>query len=202
MTPITPEKQTRPTFKSRVRASGRWFSLTGLLLTAVCFLLPFAMVSCDAPGGYGRVKAGGSTTYTGIDLVTGGSPDVTKTHLRPVEEQQEDQLPPQPLAIAAFVLVVAGGIAVVAFRDKNARRPFVALASAIAAVFLAATAIAVNATLEARVSEQLTVAMPVGKTPADFVHVGNGLALALVLACVTAVANALAWLIGKRRPDG
>jgi hypothetical protein len=44
--------------------------------------------------------------------------------------------------------------------------------------------------------------MPVGKTPADFVHVGNGLVLALVLVCVTAVANAIAWLIGKRRPSG
>jgi hypothetical protein len=181
-----------------VRASGRWFSLTGLLLAGVCFLLPFAMVSCDAPGGYGRVKAGGSTTYTGLDLVAGGSPEVTETHLRPVEEQQEDRLPPQPLAIAAFVLVVAGAVAVVVFKDKNVRRPFVALAAAIAAVFLAATALAVNATLEARLREQLTVAMPVGKTPADFVHVGNGLALALVLVCLTAVANAIAWLIGKR----
>lgn len=209
MGPITPEPDTSTTiastpasFTSRVRASGRWFSLAGLLLAGLCFLLPFALVSCDAPGGYGRMKAGGSTTYTGLDLVTGGSPEVTKTHLRPVDEQREDRLPPQPLAIAALVLVIASAVAVVVFRDKNVRRPFVALAAAIAAVFLAATALAVRATLEGKLQEQLTVPMPAGKSAADYVHVGNGLAIALVLASVTAVANVLAWLIGKRRPPG
>jgi hypothetical protein len=205
VTPVTsvPSGTARGSIRSRVRASGRWFSLTGLVLAGLCFLLPFALVSCDAPGGYGRVKAGGSTTYTGVDLATGDEPDVTRTHLRPAAEQREDQLPPQPLVIAAFALILAGAAAVILFRDPNVRRPTVALAGAIAAVFLAAAALAVPATLEARLQEQLTAPMPAGKSAADFVHVGNGLWLSLVLVCLAAVANAVAWLLGKRRrPEG
>lgn len=185
--------------KARIKPAGRWFSLAGLVLAGVCFLLPFALVSCEAPGGYGRAKAGGTTTYTGFDLVTGDEPQVTETHLRPAGERQDDRLPPQPLAIAALVLIAAGAAAVVLFRDAGVRRPSVALASAMAAVFLAATALAVKATLEGKFRAQLTVPMPDGKSPGDYVHVGNGLWLAVVLSAVTAVGNVVAWMLRRKR---
>ena len=34
-------------------------------LALLLFLMPFLSVSCDAPEGYGRTTAGGTTSYTG-----------------------------------------------------------------------------------------------------------------------------------------
>jgi len=39
-----------------------------LALALLVFLLPFLSVSCDAPGGFGRVAQGGTTSDTGVEL--------------------------------------------------------------------------------------------------------------------------------------
>jgi hypothetical protein len=116
-------------------------------LALVLFLMPFLSVSCDAPEGFGRTTAGGTTTYAGLDLAVGNAPAVDDDHLRPVAQQSDDDLGAQPLVLAAAIGVFVALVAVlIAKRYKLA---------AIVGV-LAATALVVGLLL-ARAS--LTVAL-------------------------------------------
>jgi len=181
----------------------RWLSLTGFLLVAFCFLLPFVAVACDAPGGFGRVQPGGSTTYTGFDLVTGDRPDVTVDRLRPPAQRRDDRLGPQPLAIAAAVLVAAGAVTAVALSRRRVRRATGAALGAAAAVFLVANQATAVALLTLRLREQLTVPMPPGREAGDYVRTGNGFWLALILLATIAAANTAGLLtrpLGRLRP--
>ena len=79
----------------------RWLRPAGFVLAGLFLLMPFIAVSCDTPGGYGRAAPGGTTTYTGTDLISGGSPEVTEDKVR---EGADQKLDPQPLAMAAALL--------------------------------------------------------------------------------------------------
>src|SRR5947207_3332653 len=75
------------------RRASRWLSPVGFVLVALFFVLPFVSVSCDAPGGFGRAAPGGTTTYTGLTLVTGGTPEVAPTdRVRPAADRRDDRL--------------------------------------------------------------------------------------------------------------
>ncbi|MDI1462447.1 hypothetical protein QEZ54_15860 [Catellatospora sp. KI3] len=182
------------------RTTARWASPAALILAGFCLLLPFLAVSCDAPGGYGRAAPGGTTTYTGWDLAVGGAPEVTPDHLRPAAQAQDDTLPPQPLAIAVLVLVVAGLAAALAIGGVRARRAATALAAAIGVVFLVANQATARALLESRLREQLTAPMPSGKTAADFIADQGGFALCLLLLTLVAIFNAVGWLRAPAAP--
>jgi hypothetical protein len=177
--------------------AARWLSPAGFLLVAVCFLLPFVAVACDAPGGFGRVEPGGTTTYTGFDLVTGGEPDVTADRLRPPAARRDDRLGPQPLAIAVIVLVAAGVVSAVALPRRRSRRAAGAALAAVAALLLVANQATVVALLAARLREQLTVPMPAEREAGDFVKSQNGFWLALILLVALAAANAIG--LARRR---
>jgi hypothetical protein len=181
------------------RRASRYFSPTGFVLAALCFLLPFATVSCDAPGGYGRSAPGGTTTYTGMDLVTGGAPTVDPNHLRAAEQRQDDQLDPQVLGIAALLLTLSGA-GVAAVRQARTRRVLAAGLAAAAALFLVANQATATGLLAARVQSQLTVPMPAGKTAASYVHTAGGFLIALVLLAVLALGNLIARLRVRRGP--
>ncbi|MGH3737273.1 MAG: hypothetical protein ACRDT6_16900 [Micromonosporaceae bacterium] len=94
----------------------RLLSPAGFALVAVCFLLPFLTVSCEAEGHRGEV------TYQGADLVVGGAPDVAMDGMTREElpeglrsNEQIDELEglePQPFAIAALLLIVVGAATV------------------------------------------------------------------------------------------
>ncbi|HET6215325.1 MAG TPA: hypothetical protein VFE14_20840 [Micromonosporaceae bacterium] len=177
----------------------RYFTPTGFVLAALCFLLPFATVSCDAPGGYGRSAPGGTTTYTGVDLVVGGAPTVDPKHLRPVGERWDDRLNPQILAIVTLVLILAG-IATVALRQARVRRAVAAGLAAAAAIFLLANQATTEALLVARLESQLSVPMPAGKGAGDYVKTGNGFGFALIILIAVLLGNLIAWLVGRSRP--
>jgi hypothetical protein len=185
-----------------LRRVTRWFTLAGFLLAALCFVLPFVTVSCDVPGGYGRAKPGGSTTYVGVDLVAGDEPDVRPSDaVRPVGERREDRVGPQPLAIAALLLTGAGAVAAGLYKP-GVRRASAALIALAAAGFLAVNQAVTQRLLADRIRDQLTQPLPAGKVPADFVHTEAGFLLCLVLLVVTALGNAVAWLVGRRRRVG
>lgn len=158
-------------------------------LALILFVLPFLSVSCDAPGGYGRAKAGGTTTYSGLALMTGGAPSVDDDKLRPDAEQQSDELPAQPLlALAALAIVGAIVIPLV----STARRRLAAMIGALGAVLIVVGMLVARATLVDRVAEQATVAFPAGKSAGDYVKVGIGFFIVTVLTIVGSALSALA----------
>ena len=159
------------THPSGIRRVARVGSPVTLAFAFVLFLLPFLSVSCDSPGGYGRTKAGGTTTYTGLDLAVGSSPKVDDEHLRPTAEQQSDDLGVQPLvALAALGILAAILLAVL---PAHRRRMSVLLA-ALSAALLAVGTLVARATLVDRVAEQATLPYPAGKSAGDYVKWGIG----------------------------
>jgi hypothetical protein len=188
--------------RRRLAAVARWFTLTGFLLAGLCFVLPFVTVSCDVPGGYGRAKPGGSTTYVGVDLVAGDQPDVRPSDaVRPEAERREDRIGPQPLAIAALLLAGLGAVTAGLAR-VGVRRASAALIALAAAGCLALNQALTQRILADRIGEQLTAPLPPGKVPADYVHTEAGFLLCLVLLVVTGLGNAVAWVVGRRRRVG
>jgi hypothetical protein len=172
------------------------FVLAGFLLAA-----PFVTVSCDAPGGYGRAAPGGATSYTGLDLVTGGRPTVSSDHLRPADHIQPDTIGPQPLAIILLALLAAGAVTAIVLAEPRRRRGAVTvMGGAAVGVLLLNQAVAHNA-VEQKLVHQLTVPMPVGHTAKDYVHTGAGFLWCLLVLVVLTVANLIVWRRTRTRPS-
>jgi hypothetical protein len=171
----------------------RGLTPAGFVLAGLCFLLPFATVSCDAPGGFGRAAPGGTTTYTGVDLVIGGAPAVDKP--APLAQQRDDRLGVQPLAVALAILIVGAGVATAVVSHARARRITGLATATSAAVLLVANQAVTEALLAEQLREQLTEVMPAGKRAADFVHTGQGFGVCLLVLLGVIVGNAitLAW---------
>ncbi len=180
--------------------AGRWLSPTTLILAGLCFALPFATVACDTPGGYGRAAPGGTTTYTGFDLVVGGEPNVAPADkVRPLVGR-DDKLWPQPAAAAALVLIVSCAALAIRLKDPRVRRASVTVLAGVAATALLVNQALVEAELAVRVGEQLTRPLPAGKVIRDYVHTGQGFGLCLVLLVLTAAVNAIGWWRKRTRP--
>jgi hypothetical protein len=173
----------------------RWLSPTALALAALCFVLPFATVACNTPGGYGRAAPGATTTYTGVDLITGDKPDVKPLeHLRPVAEWRDDRLGAQPLATIVVLLIVMGLIGAVAISEVSLRRASVATAAGGALVLLVLNQAFVMSALVTKVGEQLTQPLPPGKHVRDYVQTGPGFLFCALLLLATLLPNAAGWV--------
>jgi hypothetical protein len=184
----------------KLRATGRALSPTTLILAGLCFALPFVTVSCATPGGYGRAAAGGTVSYTGVDLAVGGQPDVTPADkLRPDSQQRDDRLPPQPTALILLVLIAAGTGAAIAMTETRARRATVALIGGVAATALLVNQALAQSEVTVNVGEQLALASP-GADPHQYVNAGIGFVICLILLLGVTVANAIAWW-WRRKPQ-
>jgi hypothetical protein len=173
--------------------------MTGFVLAALCFVMPFATVSC-VPGGFGRAQPDAATTYLGIDLVAGDEPQVNPPEkARPPSQQTDDRLPAQALEIAALGLAVAGALAAGLLTRPLVRRMGALAVAVVAAALLVAGEAVVRDTLADRVREQLTQPLPAGREPIDYVGTGPGFVLCLALLVVTAVGNGVAMLVARRR---
>src|SRR5262245_29569108 len=82
----------------------RLLSPTGFVLILLLFGLPFLAASCEAPQGDFEFSA----TYTGVDLVVGGHPDLVSSVDDASERRFDLPFPVQPLAVVALVAIVAG----------------------------------------------------------------------------------------------
>jgi len=175
-----------------------------LVLAGLCFLLPFVPVACNTPGGYGRAAPGGTTAYTGVDLITGGEPDVTPADkVRPADQQQEDRLPPQPVATIVVLLVVAGAVTTVVASDARVRRAAATVFAGGAVVLLVVNQALVESALVAQVREQITQPLPAGKVVRDYVKTGQGFGFSFLLLMTVIVANAIGWFrLRSRRTSG
>jgi hypothetical protein len=167
----------------------------------MCFLLPFVTVACDTPGGYGRAAAGGTTTYTGVDLAVGGQPAVTPREKElPAAVGREDRLWPQPAAIAVLVLLVGAVALAVRTGQPRVRRASVAALAAVAAAALTVNQALVEAEVALRVGDQVAQALPAGKSARDFVQTGLGFALCLALLLAVALVNGIGWWRTRAQP--
>jgi hypothetical protein len=195
---IGPGRSEEPTVPRFIRA----LTPAGFLLAGLCFVLLFATVSCDAPGGFGRAAPGGTTTYTGLDLSLNGAPSVDRP--APLAQQRDDRLGVQPLAVGLAILIIGGGITATVIRHARQRRITAAGIATAAAVFLVANQVTIQQLLASRLREQLTVPMPAGKRAVDFIHTGSGFAACLLILLGIAVGNATLtawhwWLLPRQR---
>lgn len=174
----------------------RWLRPAGFVLAGLFLLMPFVTVSCDVPGGFGRAAPGGTTTYTGVDLVTGGSPEVTPDKVR---EGANERLDPQPLAMALVVLLLAGIAVVLLFEQQLLRRAVTTAVAGAAAIFLIANQLTVQSLLRARVREQLTQPLPADKQIGDYVHNQQGFWFCLTTLVVLVMLNGAGWLRSATR---
>jgi hypothetical protein len=187
---------------ARVRRLNGWLSPAGLFLAGLLLLLPFVAVSCAAPGGYGRGAAGSTTTYTGVDLVTGDEPEVSPAdQLRPAGQARDDRLGVRPLAVAALLLIVAALVASIVLVTPLRRRLLVSGLAVLAALSLVAEQVTVRTLLTSRLREQLAAPLPAGKQVGDYVQTQPGFWLCLLTLLVVAVANGVA-LLRALRPRG
>lgn len=144
------ELQRRPALPPLVR---RLASPAGLIMAGLCLLLPFMSASCASES---RPRVQWQVTYTGVDVLTGGRPDVAftddadKEPIHTLDDAEVRQLlgtppaplPPQPSAWLAVALLVAA-LAATALPSRTWRRTATGgLALAAAVVLLGATVLA------------------------------------------------------------
>jgi actin-like ATPase involved in cell morphogenesis len=190
-----PVKQSPPVKRNKRRR--RWANPVTLGLALLCFLLPFATVSCGLSDGYGRAKPGGTTTYTGLDLALGGQPDVPTDQLRPADPAHPDRLPPQPLLLGTVLATAAALVLAIVLSAPGKGRRAVAILATVAALLLLAGQAVATETLTTRVQAQSTI--PTGKTARDFVGTSFGFWFVLLLLLGILAGNLTAAWRGRRR---
>lgn len=159
-----------------------------VLALLLCFL-PFLSVSCDTPGGFGRMEAGGTTTWSGLDLAVGSTPSVDEANLRPAAEQQSDDLGWQPV-VAIGILTLAGAVVLTVFKRWRAA----AIAGFGAAGLLVIGELTARSKLVDMVALQVTEPFHQGKTAGDHVSLGTGFWLVIFLT----MTGSLLALFGKK----
>ena len=151
----------------------------GFVVAGVLMFMPFISVSCDVPGGYARAAPGGTTKYSGIDLMLGGEPAVDPPDK--LREGASAHLAPQPLAILTVLLLIAGIVITLRVEQTVVRRATIALLSGVAAVCVVVNQITVQTQLHERV-------------PPKYVHNQPGFWLCLTMLVIVMAANAIGWL--------
>jgi len=155
------------------------FRPAGFVLAGLLMFLPFISVSCDVPGGYARAAPGGTTTYSGIDLMLGGEPKVDPPDK--VREGASAKLAPQPLMLLTLLMVIAGIVITLRINEALVRRATNALLSGAAAIALVVNQISVQTQLHDRV-------------PPKHVHNQGGFWLCLGMLVIVMAANAIGWM--------
>ncbi|MBX6749960.1 MAG: hypothetical protein IRY85_09895 [Micromonosporaceae bacterium] len=179
--------------------ANRLLSPAGFGLALLLFLLPFVTVSCDATAD--EVPYTVEYAFTGLDLVTGGSPEISGVvpdddgSPMTVSGASDDGLfaeqvgrPVQPLAVAAALALVAGLAAGLVL--PVALRGRVSGALALAAVTL--LVVEVLAVAPARAAEELTEAFPDDPTLATHTTPAIGFYLTLVVLLALLVREVIA----------
>jgi hypothetical protein len=151
----------------------------GFVVAGLLMFLPFITVSCDVPGGYGRAAPGGTSEYTGFDLVFGGEPTINPADK--VRDGVAETLAPQPLSILAVLLLIVGIVITFRVRDALVRRATISLLSGMTAIALLTSQLTVQTHLQTKVG-------------AKYVHNQPGFWLCLATLVVVMFANAVAWL--------
>jgi hypothetical protein len=177
---------------------GRLLSPAGFGLVLLLFLLPFLSVSC----GSGEETAVG--TFTGIDMVVGGEPDLVVSSMTDEEAQEaqrgivamfRDQIDLEPLAILAGMVLLAA-MAASLVRERMARHGL-AVGLAVLATALLSGAVA-RAT--SRINEALRNISEEPSAGGYEVHLRYGFWLCVAVLGVLTAGHALALVRAWRAP--
>ncbi len=169
------------------------------VLTLLCFTLPFLTVSCTKPGAFGRVEAGGTTSYSGYDLAFAGDPHRSADHLLPAAQWRGDSLGVQPLLWIALVFVVAGLVIPFVVRRAADRERASALAAGLALLAVIGGAWVERSELARLVAADAAARRVRLEDPAGtYVGNGQGLVLTVLLLLGTLVVE-LVLIDGRRR---
>jgi hypothetical protein len=148
----------------------RLLSPAGFGVVLLLFLFPFLTVSCASTSTEGEAaNIEHSLTFTGIDLIVGGSPDVSFAGSDGSEATVEydeafgDDYGARPLVIAAAAIIFAGMIIGLVF--PPARRAWPSAAAAVGAVVL--LAVEVFAIAPGRAEDALSESMSALGEPAE-----------------------------------
>lgn len=192
-------------------------------MAGLCLLLPFMTASC-ANEQQPSVQWG--VTYTGVDVVTGGRPDVAFTDdadREPIHTLDDAEvigllgrlptpLPPQPMAWLAAALMVAA-LGATALRSRGWRTTFTAgLALAAAIVLWGATTLARHDAADAAAAVLSRLDAPTGPPLTapelrewesygqvhDAIRYAYGLWIAIVALCAVGIANTV--VAGRDKP--
>jgi hypothetical protein len=175
---------------------GRLLSPAGFGLVLLMFLLPFLSVSCEAEG------AEFVGTFTGIDMVVGGEPDLIAPGTdEDAQEAQKtlvtifhDHLDLEPLALLAG-LVILGGMAGALIRERLARHA----TGAGLAVLGAALLVAAQLRVAGRVRDAIqSVLGPESPEPHVTSRFGFWMAVAVLVALTAG--HLVALILGWRAP--
>jgi hypothetical protein len=171
----------------------RLLSPTGFVLILLLFGLPFLAASCEAPQGDFEFSA----TFTGVDLVVGGQPDLVSSVDDASEQRFDVPIPVQPLAIIAVVAILLGAGAAL-LRERLFRHAAGLGLAVLAAGTLAGAEIqALNALVDKYrpIVTDLVDAQIAGN---EYVHTRPGFWLAFYALVALAVGHAVALLVAWR----
>lgn len=164
----------------------RLISPAGLVLVAICFVLPFAAVSCAEP-----VQV--TVEYTGTDMLAGGTPSVTVSgegvSQSDTEELSDEPIEVQPAAVVAMLAILAG-ILVAVLPGGRLRVLGGAAAAGATLVLLIVNQVLVHGYLGREVEREVGDSMPDGGSGGDFVSARYGFWLAVAFASLVVVYHA------------
>jgi len=171
----------------------RLLSPTGFVLILLLFGLPFLAASCEAPQGDFEFSA----TFTGVDLVVGGQPDLVSS-VDDVNEQRFDvPIPVQPLAIIAVVAIVVGAGAAL-LRERLFRHAAGLGLAVLAAGTLAGAEIQALNDLVDKYRPIVTDLVDAQIAGTEYVHTQIGFWLAFYALVALAIGHAVALLVAWR----
>lgn len=182
--------------------AARWLRPGVLAIGVLFFALPFLTVSCETPGGFGHVSAGGTTTWSGFVLATGGTPTRTAEHVLPESQSANDLLGVQPLVLLALLLVVAAVVCALVIVQPQTRRYVTIALAALASVALTAGLVVARHQVVGLVADQLQQpgrTIPPDRTPASYVSIGHGFVLIMATLWLVILVDLGWWIRGRRR---
>ncbi len=169
----------------------------GLVLALSMFFFGFVGVSCSTPGGFGRGSAGATTTYSGVTLLTGGSPSVTADHLVPLNESLPDRVGPIVWLVAAVVFVL---LAIGASWALARRHEVIGCCASAGAIAIGVGGWQSWRTVVDLVAEQVTSRLGPGQKPSQFVQMLPPYWVAMGLVTVVAIVHGIASIRDAQRP--
>ena len=177
---------------------GRLLSPAGFGLVLILFLTPFLTVSCDATG-----ASTVTSTFTGIDLVIGGAPDMSGESVTPdVEQQLAEALDDQgELDLDIFALfsaiAVMAGMGCALLKDRMTRYGGAAALAAIAGILITAAVLRAPGRLATATQELFGGSdVPVTTT----LGLRFGFWLTITVMALLAAGNGVALLQARRAP--
>lgn len=177
---------------------GRLLSPAGFGLVLILFLTPFLTVSCDATG-----AATVTSTFTGIDLVVGGAPDMSGESVTDdVEQQLAEALDDQgELDLDFFALfsaiAVMAGMGCALLRDRVTRYGGATALAAAAGIMITAAVLRAPGRLTTA-TQELFGGSDVAVTTA--LRLRFGFWLTITVLALLAAGNAVALLQARRTP--